>query len=33
MQVCTTFMAIGYTVIAVKVPTAVEGMWKENKKI
>jgi hypothetical protein len=32
MQVCRTFMAIGYTVTAVKEPMAVVGMWEENRK-
>jgi hypothetical protein len=33
MQVCRTFLAIGYTVTAVKEPMAVVGMWKENRKL
>jgi hypothetical protein len=33
MQVCRTFLAIGYTVTAVKEPMAVGGMWKENRTI
>jgi TPP-dependent 2-oxoacid decarboxylase len=33
MQVCWTFLAIGYTVTAVKEPMAVGGMWEENKII
>jgi hypothetical protein len=31
MQVCGTFLAIGYTVTAVKEPMAVIGMWEENR--
>jgi hypothetical protein len=30
MQVCRTFLAIGYTVTAVKEPMAVVGMWEKN---
>jgi hypothetical protein len=33
MQVCRTFLAIRYTVIAVKEPMAVMRMWEENGKI
>jgi hypothetical protein len=31
MQVCRTFLAIGYKVTAVKEPVAVVGMWEENR--
>jgi hypothetical protein len=31
MQLCRTFLAIGYTGIAVKEPMAVVGMWEENR--
>jgi hypothetical protein len=31
MQVCGTFIAIGYTVTTVKEPMAVVGMWEENR--
>jgi hypothetical protein len=31
MQVCRTFLAIGYTVTAVKEPMAVVGMFEENR--
>ena len=31
MQVCRTFLAIGYTVTAVKEKMAVVGMWEENR--
>jgi hypothetical protein len=31
MQVCRTFLAIGYTFTAVKEPMAVFGMWEENR--
>jgi len=30
MQVCRTFLAIGYTVTAVKEPMAVARMWEEQ---
>jgi hypothetical protein len=30
MQVCRTFLAIGYTVTAVEEPMAVGGMCEEN---
>jgi hypothetical protein len=30
MQVCRTFLTIGYTVTAVKEPMAVAGMFEEN---
>jgi hypothetical protein len=33
MLVCRTFLAIRYTVTAVKVPMAVVGMWEENGNI
>jgi hypothetical protein len=31
MQVCRTFLAIGYFVTAVKEPMAVVGMWEESR--
>jgi hypothetical protein len=31
MQVCRTFIAIGYTVTALKEPMAVVGMWEEKR--
>jgi hypothetical protein len=31
MQVCRTFLAIGYTITAVKEPMAVVGMWEEDR--